>query len=294
MSICYSDVENSLLVKKAALFGVREFIRARIDPETVKHLSLPSNYECSECFLPKKYIQLAERIQNFPIYSDDVWIAAFMKAGTTWTTNIVWQLKNGLDFTANIIEPSYMFPDRGIFYDIHDDNRNDVAYRHFVNGLSEKLDECESETPPRILKSHLPAFLLPKSIWTIKPKLIYVYRDAKDVAISMFHMHRNHLWQKYTGTMEDFFDVFLGDHVIYGPFHDHIKSFTQLSRLEHVLLLNYDEMIADTFAGVKRISEFLDCSYTDDQLMQLTEHLSFNNMRNKNQDYQHCLSNGFK
>lgn len=294
MSICYTEVENSPLLKKAFLFGAREFIRAKIDPATTRQLSLPNNYQFSECFMPKRYIQLAIRIQNFPIYPNDVWVVSFMKAGTTWTTNIVWQLRNGLDFSANIIEPSYMFPDRGIFYDTYDDNRNDEAYQKHIDTLNENLVECEKQAPPRILKSHLPASLLPKNIWTVKPKLIYVYRDARDVAISMYHMHRNHLWHRYPGTMENFFDAFLNDHVIYGPFYSHVNSFKQLSQLDHVLLVEYDEMLENPFAGVKRISEFLNCKYSDDQLKQLTEHLSFRNMRNKNQEYQNCLSSGFK
>lgn len=104
-------------------------------------------------------------------------------------------------------------------------------------------------------------------------------RDARDVAISMYHMFRNHLWVKYPGTMEDFFDIFLNDHIYYGPFHEHVNSFQQLKQCQHILFISYEQMVADPFATIKQISEFLNYNYTDQQLRQLTGHLSFENMR---------------
>lgn len=143
------------------------------------------------------------------------------------------------------------------------------------------FDEYDGASSPRLLKSHLPAFLLPKNIWTVKPKLIYIYRDAKDVAISMYHMYKNSTVAGFTGTQEEFFDYFLNDTIIFGPFHDHVNSFLRLNELDHVLLMKYEDMIADQFGGVKKISEFLGYSYNDDQLQQLTDHVSFENMRRK-------------
>lgn len=46
-------------------------------------------------------------------------------------------------------------------------------------------------------------------------------------------------------------------------------------------LIKYEDMLANSVAGIKKISEILECSYSDDQLKQLTDHVSFQNMRGK-------------
>lgn len=294
MSISYTKVKDSSLLRKGMLYGAKEYYRFTIDPTTTNQLALPPDYQFSQCFLPKKYLTLANRVHNFKVYPDDIWTVSYPKAGTTWVINVVWLLKNNLDFDTNLVDASFRYLERALFYELNDDNKNDEGFRAAKTEFDQKLDEYDNLTPPRILKSHLPAYLLPKDIWTTKAKLIYVYRNAKDVAVSMYHMFHNHLWLRYTGTIEEFLDAFLNDHIVYGPFNDHINSFQQLSRLDHVLLIKYEDMIADSFACVKAISTFLNCSYSDFQLKQLTEHLSFDSMRTKNQGFQKCLFNGFK
>lgn len=281
MSISYTPVDYAPILKKAALYGAREFYYGQIDPATVQQLQLPADYKFGRCFLPKKYVTtIANRVLNFESHADDVWTVSFPKAGTTWTMNIVWQLKNNLNFAVDYIDASYMFLERAMFYDITDDNKNDDAFCSFISECDKTVDDCADETGPRLLKSHLPAYLLPKDIWRAKSKVIYIYRNAKDVAISMYHMLQEHLWLRYLGTMQDFFDAFLNDHVVYGPYFDHINSYRQLKQLDHVLLISYEEMLANPFDAVKQISNLLNCSYTDEQLQLLTEHVSFHNMYN--------------
>lgn len=283
MSITCTEVEDSALLK--TVVGDQKFVRAQIDAGTAQHLQFPHNYEFTTLFLPKKYANVADRLHNFQIRADDVWVVTFPKAGTTWIQNIVWQLKNNLDFSANYLNPVERFLERTVSYDLtadedirtfHDENE----YNELHNNLDQYLEEYEKQDSPRLFKSHLPAHLLPKDIWTVKPKVIYVYRDAKDVAISMYHMFRNLKTDQYGGTLEEFCDLFLDDMVIYAPFNAHVNGFRQLDHFDHVLLINYEEMSVDPVAGIKKISEFLECSYSDDQLKQLTEHASFHNMRN--------------
>lgn len=281
MSISCVKVDESELVKKAALYGVREFVRANIDPHGRCHFPFPSDYEFAPCFLPKKYVRLADCIQNFEIRSDDIWTVSFPKAGSTWVANIIWQLMNGLDFSAEFLLPNHMFLETAIFNEQNDANRTDAGFKEWITFTDDQLNRLTEEASPRFLKSHLPAHLLPKNVWTIKPKLIYVHRNVKDVALSWFHMFRNLQYTKYAGSLEDYFDAFLNDHVLYAPFHSHVSCFQKLSHLDHVLIVNYEEMCANPFYEIKRISEFLNCTYSENELQQLCEHVSFRNMSSK-------------
>lgn len=77
--------------------------------------------------------------------------------------------------------------------------------------------DLAANTPrPRCIKSHLPLELLPRALWTVKPKIIYVARDPRDAMISYYHHHR--LWVGYQGKLEDFAEAFLADR---GSFHDY-------------------------------------------------------------------------
>lgn len=281
MSISCTNVENSVLVKKAALYGVREFVYANIDPDTRCHFPFPSDYEFRPCCLPKKYAQVADRIHNFEVRADDIWTVSFPKAGSTWIANIIWQLVNNMDFSAEFLLANYMFLETTIFNEENDDNRTDKEFSEYIKFTDGQLDRLDEEASPRLMKSHLPAHLLPKQIWTIKPKLIYVHRNAKDAALSWFHMFRQLKYTKYAGTLDDYIDIFLNDHALYTPFDWHVKCFQSLKHLDHVFIVNYEEMIANPFIGMKRLSEFLKCTYSDDELKKLTEHVSLQNMRNK-------------
>lgn len=293
MSIFCTEVKSSPLLEKAKMYGAKEFIYAHIESnKEKKSFPFPSDYKFINCFLPKKYATLSDRIHKFDVRSDDIWICAFPKSGSTWATNIVWQLQNNLNFTADIFPP-YKLVERAIIFDINDENKDDAIYRAAIDEIHEDFEEWKDKPSPRLLKSHLPAPLLPTDVWTKKPKMIYMYRDSKDVIISMYHMFRNHSLLKYPGTMEDFFDTFLNDHIIFGPFHGHVNSYLQLRQCDHLLLMNYEKMVGNPFAAIKRISEFLNYSYTDEQLKQLTEHLSFENMR-KNFVHPAIYSSGYK
>lgn len=147
--------------------------------------------------------------------------------------------------------------------------------------MDKAFDMFDEEMTPRVIKSHLPAHLLPKEVWTVKPKVIYVYRNAKDVSVSMYHMFRNHKHIRLGGSIEDHFENFLNGHVAYGSYYAHVNSFLQLKNLENLLFIKYEDMLADSVDGIKKINDFLNYSYSEHQLKRLSEHCSFDNMRSK-------------
>lgn len=46
----------------------------------------------------ERYYRWAEKIRNFKVRDNDVWIISYPKCGTTWTQEMVWLLGNNLDY----------------------------------------------------------------------------------------------------------------------------------------------------------------------------------------------------
>lgn len=293
MPISFTEVEDSPLRKMAERYDIKQYIRVKADAILQKELPFPSDYEFSECFLPKMYLPLADRIENFRINSNDILVASFPKTGTTWTLNIVSYLMNNLDFSANYKTELDLFFERAMFYEINDENKNDESYKARGQKFNQILDNFEAQPSPRLFRTHLPAFLLPKAVWHAKSKVICLCRDAKDVAISKYHMDRNLSFINFEGDLNDYLNLFLNDHLIYTPFYDHVYSYWQLQHFDNILMIKYEDMIADPLAGVQKISKFLNYNYDMKQLEEFVDHVSFGKMREKasHRDYN---SKGYK
>lgn len=273
MSIVFETVADSIC-EKAVIHGATKFVWASIDPTTKHQLNLPSDFKYYPVFMPDSYIEWADRFQNFKVRKDDIWITGFPKTGTTWIHNILRQMINGLDFSAPARMSGEEYFDLPMWSYKKDDDQYQKLYKEFL----QIFDQRDGAPSPRILKTHMPSFLIPKDIWTTKSKVIYITRNPKDAIVSQYYMYKNGIAQ-YKGTMEDLCDLFLNDHMPFTPFFEHLLSFWQLRHLDNVLFLTYEELSADLFGGVKRINQFLGGSYTDEQLKQLTEYASFGNMQ---------------
>lgn len=97
-----------------------------------------------------------------------------------------------------------------------------------------------SAPSPRFIKSHLPVALLPDRIWSVKPKMVYVRRNPKSVAVSYYH----HYVSIYgcTATKEQFMRAFLSDQILSSPYHQHVIEYHHLDYPDNLLHLCYEDM----------------------------------------------------
>lgn len=171
----------------------------------------------------------------------DIFISTYPKCGTTWTQNILLLMKN----KGKPLEPGQ--------------NIN-----QFIPHLEEVGKEVVEALPePRIIKTHLPYNLVPKST---RAKYIYIARNPKDCCVSYYH-HTKGFTKYYRfgeGTFDDYFEVFLAGEVDFGDYFDNLLSWFDRRDDPNVLFLLYEEMKGDTRGCIKKIGEFLGGDFVRD------------------------------
>ncbi|XP_059617386.1 uncharacterized protein LOC132262217 isoform X2 [Phlebotomus argentipes] len=104
--VCEPFAEKEL-ISRVKYAGIDEFVYVKNPSKDFKEESY---------FLPALYANSAEKISNFRVRSDDVWVATFPKCGTTWSLEMIWMLCNGLDYeTSRNVDQNARFP----FLEVH-------------------------------------------------------------------------------------------------------------------------------------------------------------------------------
>ncbi|XP_072160129.1 luciferin sulfotransferase isoform X2 [Bemisia tabaci] len=241
---------------------------------------------------PAEYARHASGFYQFQHSSDDVWIMTFPRSGTTLCQELVWLLKNNLDFkkSAEIHldrrAPFFEFNiicGQKFVQDVLDLNNHDPASIEHLNYLvTPRYKTWDGLISPRIIKTHLPFCLLSPSLLSAS-KVVYVARNPKDVLISYYHLCKllkyDHF--NYRGDLKTFWQFFKEDLVCWGPYWEHIKQAWDQRHHPNMLFIFYENLMRDMFSEVKTIAKFLNVKYSDEDLQQLVDHLEINNFRQK-------------
>ena len=169
----------------------------------------------------------------------DVIITPYAKSGTTWVQQIVHGLRTrgSMDF---------------------DEITSVIPWLEMAHDLGMDLEQPQV-AQPRAFKSHLSWDLVPKG-----GRYIYVIRDPKDVAVSMYYFLDG--WWFETGavslvefTREQFMDAKRAN-----PYWAHIRSWWPHRNDPEVLFLCYEDMKQNLPLTIRRIAAFIDCDLDDE------------------------------
>nr|XP_022900280.1 amine sulfotransferase-like [Onthophagus taurus] len=233
--------------------------------------------------LTEDFLSLKRELESLETRNEDVWVTAFPKSGCTWTQEMVWLLKNNLDYEKAqvMLQRRYSFIDFGAF-------RNETT--KFIE--KHKIPTDFSVTSPdylkiiseseggRFIKSHLPFDFLPTQIknGTKTPKIIHVIRNPKQVVPSYFH-HATKVFPFFVGSLNEFVDCFINEQILYGDYFRTVLSYWNEKHRSNLLIITYEEMHSNLLGVIKKVSKFLDKTYTEEEYETLSKHLSFDQMK---------------
>ncbi|EFX84144.1 hypothetical protein DAPPUDRAFT_301389 [Daphnia pulex] len=234
------------------------------------------------CSSPGGYVALpeypkkAETVYNLKPRADDVYVLTFPKCGTTWMQELVWLVVNDCNFEKAKAPLNIRSP-----------------FLEICGHVMRDVEEMEEMTEPRIIKSHLPLYLLnPKLLDT--SKVVYVARNPKDVLVSYFHYHRLIHFHQFTGDLESFADYFMSDKVYASPFFPHLLDAWSKRRHPNLLFVFYEDLKQNLRGEIEKVVSFLGKSLTEEQLTRLTQHLHVDQFaKNEAVNYEICKELGF-
>jgi len=212
---------------------------------------------------------------DFRFRDDDIVIATYGKAGTTWVQQIVAQL---LFAGTEGLEVAEMSP----WLDLR------------VPPKEVKLPAVEAQTHRRFVKTHLPVDAL---VFSPRAKYLYIGRDGRDVVWSMYnhHSNANALWYQALNdtpgrigppiepppadVCQYFHDWLTRDGYPFWPFWENVRSWWALRALPNAMLLHFSQLRADLPGQVRRIARFLDIPIDEARWDAILEHCGFDYMK---------------
>ncbi|XP_071746961.1 uncharacterized protein [Lepeophtheirus salmonis] len=247
----------------------------------------------------------AKEIYNMELRDDDVWVVTFPKSGTTWMQSILWLLLNDGKFPINRhmdeVSP-HLELDQGTPKDEQRrrlmEKKEELPKEDPFIEFIDKFIEKQNSTPVdlanslprnkrRLIKSHLPFCLLPPGVLK-RNKVVFVYRDPRDVVISYYHHMRLISDSSFSGSLEDFFDYFIKDEVNCAPFWDYIhQAFTEGSKYKNKIhFVHFKDMKKDLRSVIEELIPFLDLNPENYDLNKIMEQVSIESMK-KNATVEH-------
>ncbi len=228
-------------------------------------ITSPGNY-----VIVKEYAKYAEKLFNFEVRDDDIFILTWPKNGTTWAQELVWSLLN----YENIDEAKTIALDKRSPY-LECDMLIDLAVKDRDEIIMSTFEDTES---PRIFKSHLPFCLLPPKVLN-KCKVVSCLRNPKDTLVSFYYYTNLFRKDGSIGEFEVFFNLFLDSLLCYCPYWDSVLGYWEKRHHPKMCLLFYEDMKRDFAGSVREVAKFLQKDINDAVVDKLVARLSFKKLK---------------
>ncbi|XP_045911509.1 cytosolic sulfotransferase 3-like [Micropterus dolomieu] len=206
-------------------------------------------------------------VQNFQARPDDILIATYPKAGTTWVSYILDLLYFGQ--TSPERQTSMPIYERVPFLELT------IPSLDSGKDLADKLP-----TSPRLIKTHFPVQFVPQSFWEQNCRMIYVARNAKDNMVSYFHFERMNMVQPEPGDWNSYIHKFMEGKIVFGPWYDHVNGWWKKKQTySKIHYMFYEDLTEDTGREIDKLCHFLGLSPTAEEKQRITDRVQFDNMK---------------
>jgi hypothetical protein len=188
--------------------------------------------------------------RNLKVFPDDTFIASYPRSGNTWTRFLIANLMHS-EQPVTFANIESVIPD--------------------ATALSSR--ELKRVSRPRLIKTH--EYFEPRY-----RKVIYLVRDPRDVALSLYNFRR-----KYRSVVDSYpIEQYVAQRFLPGDLDvswgDHVGSWLG-TRMNHAgfLLVRYEDLLQDPWRELGRMVGFLGLAANAEMLTQAIERSSANRLR---------------
>ncbi|KAJ1164891.1 hypothetical protein NDU88_005323 [Pleurodeles waltl] len=216
-------------------------------------------------FTTRSSTDLLRSLDTFQAREDDLLLVSYPKSGTHWLAEII---KNLYDSKVTLTSPLEF-------------------------GDLSKLEEMKNLPSRRIIPTHLSYNMLPHDLKAKKCKSIYIVRNPKDTAVSLYHYYRDNPNLPTIEAWPAYFNMFMQGEVVCGSWFDHILGWEEHKNDGTILILYYESMKKNLPKSIRKICSFLGLSISDQEINEASRMSSFNEMKNnvekENHDPNHTV-----
>ncbi|XP_055955681.1 sulfotransferase 1B1-like [Patella vulgata] len=201
-----------------------------------------------------KHPDIVKNVPSLKLREDDVILCSYPKSGTYWMFEICRMLKNGRVDLEQIPKGKFM---------------------------AELIpqEDLDQEPSPRVINTHVRFDNLPKDIKTKKPKIVYIRRNPKDVAVSLYNYTiRITPLYEYDGEFKDYLELFTAGKVDYGSWFDYVLDWEKVIRENKELSifeLSYEDLKENPIREIRRLSDFLGVERNEDLIESIKDTCKF-------------------
>ncbi|KAM4562139.1 cytosolic sulfotransferase 2-like [Odontesthes bonariensis] len=227
----------------------------------------PTPFDFHGVSMTKYFTDNWDNIQDFKARPDDILIATYPKAGTTWVSYIL-----------DLLYFGHTCPDRLSSIPLHER----VPFLEIsVPSLPTGKDLADQlSTTPRLIKTHLPIQFVPRSFWEQSSRIVCVARNAKDTAVSYFHFGRMNHVQPEPGDWSSFLQKFMDGKMVFGSWYDHVNGWWKRKQTYPKLhYIFYEDLIEDTGGEIDRLCSFLGLSPSAEEKEKVSAGVTFDSMK---------------
>ncbi|CAN0303770.1 unnamed protein product [Lampetra fluviatilis] len=201
-------------------------------------------------------------LPGFVARPDDVLLVTYPKSGCNWVSRL---LQNMLYMAHPALEEAM---------------KGHAHLPLLEFGPPGKIKDLDAAPSPRLFVTHL-SDLVPKGFFQCGCKVVLVFREPKDTAVSFYHFYNNNPGLPSVGSWEEFFRMFMEGDVAWGSYFDHVKFWSKCWEDKNILTSTYEELKADLPGELQKMSTFLGLGLSGEQISTVAVNGTFSAMKAK-------------
>ncbi|XP_054836917.1 sulfotransferase 6B1-like [Eublepharis macularius] len=205
-----------------------------------------------------------EALEAMEARKDDVLIVAYPKCGTNWTLHILNEMIAAIPGNEDLPSPEH--------------------FQMIEFGPPEKFQKLKNQPSPRVFVTHLHYDNLPKSFIEKKTKILVIFRNPKDAAVSYFHFYNKNPLLPNITSWDEFFQKFMSGEVCWKSYFDHALVWDKHVDDENIKIMTFEDMKENLYEAVKQIAQFHEFSLPDETIRTIADKATFQEMSSKSSE----------